>query len=101
MVMRLLAECRRTPGKRRSTLRNRCSTSHHEAVPQPLASDAPGRSFQHNQVGRSLVEVPPPAAAAHIRLDARLEKRIQHLALLGLDVGDPRKSGWPKYAGGR
>src|SRR5262249_21048385 len=44
--------------------------------------------LEHDEVGSELVEVAAPAAAAHVGLDPRLEKRVQRRALLGRDRGD-------------
>src|SRR5260221_13577828 len=41
-----------------------------------------GPVLEHGQVSSELVEMPAPAAAANVGLDARLEVRIELLALL-------------------
>src|SRR5438046_2471653 len=51
--------------------------------------------LEHDQVGSQLIEVPAPAAAAHIGLNATLEKRVELLALLATqrrDAGHIRMS---------
>ena len=39
--------------------------------------------FEHDQVGRELIEVAAVAAASHVGLDAGLEPVVEALALLG------------------
>src|SRR5258708_35195724 len=46
--------------------------------------------FEHDQIRGELVEMPSPAAAADVSLNARLEERIKLLALLRRHWSDVR-----------
>ena len=52
-----------------------------------------GPMLQHDQVGGELIEVPAPAAAADVRLDAPLEQCVERFAVFLRQLGDARKVG--------